>query len=304
MPANSEIKSGKSENHGNQLELTSLPKEIQVIYKKWKEITKKPNEWLQDLAGEVAFTAGGNLTKLFGNPETETWKGILAAAEQGRIEIAGIDFITDGLALMGDFYRWLNHQNQCIDERLKGILESKHVGIHAECGACAKVSEAIANHVTLPEGGINQLVLQDLGMKVDQKNMQPIYQKMSGHHSTVTIFVDFHGDEAVVNEAKRAELMAIDALPFQVSLPVQKIEAFIQERGLSAQQAELLLTTLVQWNVQIARNIIEGHNKLSQHADKTLLVADVREVQGHPLLPAIEAKIQQYVQKYQMFVIS
>lgn len=258
---------------------------------------------MQDLSGEIAFTAGGNLTKVFGKPETKVWKGILESAKNGIIEIAGIRFNTEGLALMGDFYRWLNHQNECIDERLEDIIDSKHAGVHDECGACNAVYTAIAGAIDLPEGGMNQLVLQDLGMEFKSENIQPIYQEMKGHHQALCVFVDFHGDEAVVDEAKREELRAINALPFQVSLPVKKIEEFILARNLNASQADLLLTTLVQWNVQIARNIIGGHNALSKNADKTLLVADVREVQAHPLLPALEAKIKQLVQHNKMLVI-
>lgn len=207
------------------------PHEILTIYNKWAEISKRPNEWLQDLSGEVAFTAGGGLVTLLGDENSEVWQAVKESSKNGMFEMAGITFSTHGLQLMGDFYRFIQDQGvvfQCVDERLENILASKQhrTEVHCHCGACAALHASVKDVTDIAD--MEAHVQAELGQS--QLKKQDIYNTMP-NHDTVSILVDFHGDDAVVNEQKRAQLRAIHALPFHASLPVQQIEAFIKQKN-------------------------------------------------------------------------
>lgn len=258
-----------------------VPWDVLDIYNKWADISKNPREWLQDLSGEIAFTAGGGLVTLLGEKESQVWQGVLKASENDIFKMAGIDFSVRGLSLMGDFYRHLKgnrYKFQCVDERLENIREAGHNGteVHCECGACAAMHASIKNVTNIKD--MEAHVQGELGQ--DKLEKQGIYDTMP-NHSTISILADFHGDDSVVNEQKRAELRAINGLPFQASLPVKEVEAFIKEKNLKRAEIDLLLKTLVQWNVQIPRNIIGGdHNDLQNQAKHTLIVTDTRGIKG------------------------
>jgi len=96
----------------------------------------------------------------------------------------------------------------------------------------------------------------------------------------------------VVDPAKRSKLMSSKALAFQVSLPVNLIENFLTVRGNQDDEREMLLRTLVNWNVQIARNIIGGgHNSLQAQAGETIFIMDQRDVAGNPLVAELRRNI-------------
>lgn len=277
-----------------------VPHEVLTIYNKWAEISKKPDQWLEDLFGEVAFTAGGGLVTLLGKEDSETWKDVKKASRNGSFDMAGISFLVAGLQLMGDFYRHLQGQNfkfQCVDERLENIRDAGKKGteVHCKCGACAAMHASISGVTQITD--MEDHVQGELGQKKLEK--QDVYGTMP-NHNTISILVDFHGDDSVVNEQQRAQLRAIKGLPFQASLPVQQIESFIKANKLKRAEVNLLLKTLIQWNVQIPRNIIGGgHNELQTQSDNTLLVTDKREIKGlgqRRLVRKLDRLINQTVQ--------
>ena len=79
----------------------------------------------------------------------------------------------------------------------------------------------------------------------------------------------------------REDLKDAKALPFNVSIPLGDVAYWGIERG---GDTELLVSTLVKWNVLIARNIIGGeHNTLQGLADNTMIVVDTRRVEENYL---------------------
>lgn len=257
-----------------------VPEVVLKIRKMWEEIRLHPAEWLKDLQGNIAFVAGGGLPLVFGNPESGIYKAMLAAMEQndGKIEIAGVSLDREKIELLGEYYRFLRSQGynlHCIDERLEDDLGHESHHVHEHCGACAATGDKI--QIFLPEEGevsVEDLLLRELNQ---QQGKQPIYQEMKPHHDSLTIFIDFAGDDAVVNEEKRVALRNGHALAFQVSLQVDMIKKFVDTHPNVA--IEQLAEVLVHWNVQIARNIIGGtHNALSGSADFTTLILDKRGV--------------------------
>ena len=302
MVVSSENKSiPQGEEHMN------LPKEVAQVYSLWERIAHGSSEWLQDMDGELAYVAGGGEPLVYGNENSKIWQAMMRAAEQneGMIAIAGITFALADLALMGDFYRYIHSavSNEeavslhCIDERLVDDLNNVSAQVHEHCGACAATQASIEPWIE-PGQTVEDLLLAELGGDAKQK----IYDEMPNHVS-LAILVDFHGDEAVVNEEKRAELRAAGALAFQVSLPVLRIEAFIRESALDDATADRLMNVLVQWNVQIARNIIGGdHNDLQAFADHALIIMDKRSVEDHPLVTALYEHIQTVPHGKELFV--
>jgi len=270
----------------------TLSKEAAVIHQQWEEIATKPQEWLQDIEGQLVFVAGGGLPLTFGSPDSEIWRSIESAAEKNgeTINIAGISFTLAELRIMGDFYRFTKESGyslHCIDERLEDDLGSLNNQVHEHCGACAASHAAIAEYLA-PGLNVEDLLVKELG----EDGKQSIYKQMEAHHASIAVAIDFSGDEAVVDPAKRSKLMSSKALAFQVSLPVNLIENFLTVRGNQDDEREMLLRTLVNWNVQIARNIIGGgHNSLQAQAGETIFIMDQRDVAGNPLVAELRRNI-------------
>ena len=276
-------------DEGTMSEELSLPIEVSAIYKAWKEVVSKPKEWLTDVDGQLVFVAGGGLPLTFGSVDSKIWQALEAAAAEksGMVTIAGIDFSIKELALMGEFYRSMRGNGyalHCIDERLEDDLGTTDRQVHEHCGACAAAHAVIGDQ--LAGKHVEDLLLTELGEEIVGK--QAIYSSMP-HHDSLSVFIDFHGDEAITYEARRTQLREHNALAFQVSLPVNAIKEFLANR--TSDQA-MLIETLVKWNVQIARNIIGGdHNKLQKHSDKTLFIFDERDVANHELIEQLKQQI-------------
>ena len=98
--------------------MSPVKEEVTQIYSLWEQIAQNPDEWLQDMQGELAYVAGGGLPLVFGDSlseevePSEIWEAIKAAAaeKQDTVEIAGIFFTLKELSLMGDFYRFIKKQ--------------------------------------------------------------------------------------------------------------------------------------------------------------------------------------------------
>jgi len=234
----------------------------------WSQrIVHNPAEVLTDLSkSNVIFAAGGALVTKFGDEESEIWKNMVkVAGDDSKIEIAGVNFELDELSKMGSFYRYLKEQGykfHCIDERLDGDEEHLEDEVHEKCGACAAVGQAT---------GLKSVEDKLLG-EIGQKAKQEIYKDMPNHESMV-ILVDLRGADVVLGEL-RSELKTAKALPFNASIPLDLIR---QWRSIGDEGNQLLVSTLVKWNVMIARNIIGGdHNTLKGLADKAIIVVDKR----------------------------
>ncbi|MFZ5437996.1 MAG: hypothetical protein ACOZAK_03005 [Patescibacteria group bacterium] len=270
----------------------TLPNEVKTVYQLWEQVQAQPQEWLTDIPGQIVFVAGGGLPLTFASEDSQIWAAIEKVASEtgGRINIAGVNFSLRELSLMGDFYRFLKQDGyslHCIDERLEDNLGNEAKQVHEHCGACAASHAVIGAH--LDGENVEDLLLKELGEEILGK--QRIYHSMP-NHDPISIYVDFHGDEAVIDENKRSKLRNSHALAFQVSLPVNKLEAFLTERGNVAAEQEMLLGGLVKWNVQIARNIIGGgHNEMQRFANQTVTIFDQREVKNHPLVDSLKELI-------------
>lgn len=248
----------------------------------WSNIAKQP-ELLTNLSEkEIIFTAGGGLVTRFGFVDSEIWQNMRRQAVDNNIDVAGITFDVDDLSRMGDFYRFLKAKGynfHCIDERLEGDEQHLQHEVHSHCGACAAVGSATGLE------GVEDRLLGEL----EQDAKQQIYSDMPDHVS-MAILVDLHGSDVVLGQ-QREELKKINALPFNVSIPLPLVDAWSQATN---GNAERLIDTLVRWNVQIARNIIGGnHNKLQQLAGETVIVVDKRDVDDSPLLSITQQAINQ-----------
>lgn len=254
---------------------------IEVIQKAWNEIVSDP-EQLTDLSSQkVVFCAGGGLVLRFGKPESVIWQAMEASAQEGVLEVAGIEFKIEDLKMLGDYYRHLKSKGfnfHCIDERLEDDEGHLTCEVHFGCGAC----NAIGVAANLAE--VEDKLLGELGQKLKQN----IYADMPEHES-LTILVDLHGSDVVLGE-KRNELKGKKALPFNISLQLGHIRGFLESR--TDIDPNQLVNTLVSWNVQIARNIIgEYHNKLQASAGDTIIVVDTREVEQDSLYEKFEKAI-------------
>lgn len=270
----------------------TLPNEVKTVYQLWEQVQAHPQEWLTDIPGQIVFVAGGGLPLTFASEDSQIWAAIekVAGETGGKLSIAGVELSLRELSLMGDFYRFLKQDGyslHCIDERLEDDLGNEAKQVHEHCGACAASHAVIGAH--LDGANVEDLLLKELGEEILGK--QRIYSSMPNHDS-IGIYIDFHGDEAVIDENKRSQLRNHHALAFQVSLPVNKLEAFLAERGTSVAEQEMLLGVLVKWNVQIARNIIGGgHNEMQKFANQTVAIFDQREVKTHPLVDSLKELI-------------
>lgn len=156
--------------------------------------------------------------------------------------------------------------------------------MHEKCGACAAVEGAVGTI-----DNVEQVLLAE--MEETGVGQQTVYENMPDHTSMV-VLVDLRGDDVVVNTDKRQELQDKKALSFNVSLPLQFVAKFIESNGLSAEDSQVLISALVRWNVQIARNIIGGdHNTLQTQAQNTLFVIDQRGVKNEELLRRVMGEI-------------
>ena len=271
----------------------NLPEKVQKIHDFWQAAAENPNEWLQDIPGEIVFVAGGGLVLAFDNEDSEIWKAIVKAAEinNGFITIAGVNFALKELSLMGDFYRFIRETGyslHCIDERLADNLSAVEKQVHEKCGACAASHSAIGEYLE-NDNHVEDILLEELGEEILGK--QNIYDSMPNHQSLV-VFIDFYGDEAIVDEKNRKKIMEEIALPFQVSLPIFIIKNFLKTRGNNDNEKEMLLSALIKWNVQIARNIIGGdHNELKEFSDNSLFVIDQRAIEDIPIVSLLRELI-------------
>jgi hypothetical protein len=267
-------------------EFISTPEKVVSV---WEKVVQNPDEWLINLLENevdqrIAFVAGGGLPLLFG-AENGLWNDIQLSLQNETITIAGIDFTAAELASLGRFYRFMNGAGislHCIDERC--IDDTNHAGIqvHEHCGACAAVAAAIEARIG-KKIDVETFVYEHLPND-GQNEKQPIHPEMQEAHASMVVLVDLSGADVVKSDARNA-LRKYDALPFNVSLPLDMIQNYIdlfvmpkEEREVEIEQ---LITALVKWNVQIACNIIgDHHNELREHAEEMRIVVDVRETDG------------------------
>lgn len=279
-----ERKKMQRKEHGSEV--------ISQIRVMWEAIKDNPDEWLQDLNGNINFVAGGGLPLVFGDMNSEIYQALDRALEENgeSVDIAGVNFKRSELEALGAFYRFLSSRGyslHCIDERLEDDLDNVEVQVHEHCGACAATHAVVEEHLTSGRH-VEDILLTDLGQEAAGK--QQVYDSMP-HHVSLTVFIDFNGDDAVADPSKRAELQEQDALAFQVSLQVDRIREFLSQGN--AKLKNVLLDSLVKWNVQIARNIIGGgHNDLRDHANETIFVLDKRGVDADDLVFALMNRIK------------
>lgn len=217
---------------------------------------------------------------MFGT-DNELWKKMLASMKDDHLTIAGVDFSKTELEVLGNFYRYIRGENiilHCIDERCVDDLDNAGSQVHEHCGACAAVGSAI-NTVLNEVVDVEDLLQAELNPGAPK---QPIHPEMQNHHTSMVILIDLSGAD-IVNHTSREELRAANALPFNVSLPLEIIQTYIDQLVASDAESstivEILVLALTKWNVQIASNIIGGsHNQLKDVASQTILVIDRRGI--------------------------
>lgn len=256
-----------------------------------ENIANEPVKYLQEYEDHegkrVISAAGGGLVTQFGNEQSQIWKkmqeaGAANTENPGVITVAGINFKVDALGRMGKFYQWLeskkNYSFRCIDERLAGQGESK---VHCGCGACAALHAGLTSFSPVNDGeGMENLLAEELyapnvqnGAKLPEK--QALLEGMEHAHASRTIFVDTTAKPKGLTAEAKATAQAESGLPFIVSLPIDLIKEYAIEHELDNNALSELLDVLVQWNVQIAQNIIsDDHNDLKTLATDSILVLD------------------------------
>ncbi|MCC6711245.1 MAG: hypothetical protein IT416_02740 [Candidatus Pacebacteria bacterium] len=278
----------------------NLPKVVEEVYKTLEKVKENPEEWLTDVASQLIFVAGGGLPLTFGSNDSKIWQALTvqAAENNGIVKVAEIDFSLRELSLLGEFYRGIRgdgYSLHCIDERLKDDLESINKQVHERCGACAAIQAVVGDRLAGDQ--VEDLLLVELGEEVFGK--QAIDDSMPEHDS-LSVFIDFHGDEAITDKVKRANLKNKHALVFQVSLPVKVISRFLEFRN---EDQDLLLSALVKWNIQIARNIIGcGHNKFQKYSKETIFILDEREVADNQLISRLQQLISDVDHKKELII--
>lgn len=248
-------------------------------------MAENPHEFIENFEG-IMFCAGGALVLEFGDDNSDLWPEILACAdEHGSVEIAGVTFEVDNLAMMGDFYRWLAQKGiilHCIDERLD---EGKHTGsqIHCECGACGGIDKLLMSRFKKSQKTEERLAANKDYVPEDAEK-QPLLPGMP-HHASRAIHVSISDKTSAPKSSVRSLMKENDALTFNVSLPLGLMKDFCQE---TSNDYQTLVETLVKWNVQIAKNIIDGdHNDLGAHRAQTLLL--LNQLDGQPDKELVDA---------------
>lgn len=267
-------------------ETVTTPEKVVEI---WQEVVRSPDQWLTNLLEKevdqkIAFVAGGGLPLLFGT-DNDLWKNMQQSMQEDVINLAGIDFTKAELTSLGNFYRFMSAQGislHCIDERCIDDIDHAGVQVHEHCGACAAVAATIEKQ--LGKKIDVETTVHDLLTENEGQNKQPIHPEMKEAHASMVVLIDLSGADVVKPDSRDA-LRAHDALPFNVSLPLDMVQDYIDQLVLEEPQVhaetERLISALARWNVQIARNIINGHhNQLSEHAADTQFVVDERETDG------------------------
>ncbi len=262
----------------------------------WGEVQAQPEAFIASNQ-RLAYVAGGGAVLRFGvdGPADSAWNKMMSSAVDQQITIAGVSFSLEELKTMGDFYRWLKQEKgknlHCIDERLDEDPAYEKHEIHCGCGACAAIRAAVGDPDTVD---YEVKLAQELGqLENGQAKRQPILKEMESAHASISILVDYSGEGRTVSAGKRSELQTQDALPFNVSLPLEYIREFAQAKGV---EAESLISTLARWNVQIARNIIGGaHNVLHDLQAETRLIIDSRGVDDQELAGVAQTYLQPIV---------
>lgn len=297
---------GGEHMHGHN-EVKSGGKEDKSSRQFAENIAKQPGEYLEpymDHEGKsVISAAGGGLVTQFGNEQSQIWKkmqeaGAANTENPGVITVAGINFKVDALGRMGEFYQWLESKKdysfRCIDERLAGQGESK---VHCGCGACAALHAGLTSVSPVNDGeGMENLLTKELydqnGAKLPEK--QALLQGMEHAHASRTIFVDTTATPKGLTAEAKTTAQAQSGLPFIVSLPIDLIKEYAKNRELDNNELSELLDVLVQWNVQIAQNIISGdHNDLKPLATDSILVLDTNgsDTEGVELNSTLKANL-------------
>ena len=267
-------------------EIDLIPKKVVSV---WEHIVQNPEKWLIDLLKnnldqKIAFVAGGGLPLLFGS-DNGLWRKIKQSMSGEEIQIVGVNFTATELTTLGNYYRFMNTEGislHCIDERCIDDTDYADVQVHEHCGACAAVAESIlqsSNEIIDVE-----TLVYDYLSNHDQKSKQPINPKMLEAHNSMVILIDLSGADVVRQEAREAFRIQ-GALPFNVSLPLDMVQGYIDQLVMNETEIEhevaRLMSTLIKWNVQIACNIIAGHhNSLHGYAPQTLFVVDERQSDG------------------------
>jgi hypothetical protein len=270
------------EQHPTRQELQQI---VETVKEQWEKVKADPRAYLEDLSErKILFAAGGGLPRLFG-ADNPVWDKALqeSAEEVGVLEVAGVDFSLKELEQMGDFYRWLHNKGyyfHCIDERLHDDLANRDKEVHEHCGACAALTQALNFDGSIEDVLLSLLNQGDLGK-------QPLRPGMEATHDSLSILVDYAGSH-VVKEEQRDEFQQKHALPFNVSIPLALIEEWAAE---GSADAGSLLETLAKWNVQIARNIISGHNALNQAKEQMVVVKYVGEARANALYAAADQAV-------------
>lgn len=215
---------------------------------------------------DTAFVAGGALPLCFGVSDNQIWTKMTESAQESRLNIAGIEFSLAELEQMGYFYRWLSGRGKvlrCIDERLDEEI-NVNAQVHCECGACNAVKAA-----TSSAEDIEALLASQQGLSEQDK--QPLLPGMP-NHKAMTILIGLGPKGEAVKPDLRNEQKTNGTLAFNVSLPLELIGQYCKEQNVDQ---KALLTTLIRWNVQIARNIIGGnHNDLQELANDTIVAVE------------------------------
>ncbi len=266
--------------------LTSPEQITQEVYATWDAVLQNPDAHLTQYQaldkegqpiGEIAFVAGGELlSQVFGpNVKPEISQKVAAALEAGNgtLTIAGITFTQEQLQLLGSFYTHLQEHKQyklhCIDERLVDDVQASEQQSHESCGACAATAAAL---------GLEATELLNMVNTDPDKKLQAIDPTLAHHHSSMSILVDFHGRDVLIEE-QRSEFRDKNALPFNISLPVIEIAEFIRTNQLDVTAKEQLITALLLWNPGLARKIIGGdHNTLQTVSENTQIIVDERSI--------------------------
>ncbi len=264
-----------------QLEIDKTWEPEQIV-EWWQSVIEQPDQYIQELgenSHQILFTAGGRVPEVYGMNGTKTWDGLVANAnEKNEIEIAGVTFSLDELAAMGAFYRWASKKGyhfHCIDERLIKNRDNKSAITHANCGACAAVEKAARLPFKLEDNLAKDLGIEHAGDK------QPIEPALEVTHNALAILIDLHGGGDTLKPEIREEMKLTGILPFNVSIPLNLIKEWASETG---NEQKTLISTMVRWSVQIARNIIGSHNTLSNHAEKTIIITDERNTEQSEIL--------------------
>lgn len=241
--------------------------ELSIAHSYWHKVALSPTSFL--LPNPSTYrTAFGKGVELLGG-DNPLWKKIPPQIVDGKVTIAGVEFTQDQLSWIGQYYKSMNLNGKCMDERLNETDGDS--GIHENCGAAAAIGTAIG----MPGNEVEDVALMLTHGKGEKGKLLP---DMENQHEALTVMVTLGSVPQSLKIDQYDDARKAHALPFHTFIDINAISAFASEHGIDRQE---VFSALLNWNLKIALQLMSGnHNSYKEEVINNgyVVVVDSRGV--------------------------